>query len=90
MMPFTHYIIFGEQKTGLTPEESRKAWSDYEKSLKKLNLKMLGPFGPFGVSEDTAIILEGTLESFEKYIGSEAMQKCPSLKNRTISLWKES
>ncbi len=85
---FTHYVIFGEDKPYKDMVEYKKAWADYEKALKKYNLKMVGPFGPFGVSEGAAVILEGSISDFEKYIGSEAMEKAPMTKARTISLWK--
>ena len=87
-MPFTHYIIFGNAKTQMTQEESRKAWSEFGQALQKYNLKMTGPFGPFGVSEGGAFILEGSVGDFERYIGSEAFAKCPLKDTRTVSLWK--
>ena len=87
-MPFTHYIVFGDTKTQMTQEEAKKAWAEYGRALKKHNMKMTGPFGPFGVSEGIAFILEGSYADFEKYIGSDAFQKCPIMNTRTISLWK--
>jgi hypothetical protein len=87
-MVFTHYLIFGDDKKVLTVEEDKKAWGEYSKALQKVNLKLTGPFGPFGVKEGAAFILEGTIENFEKYIGSEAFGKCPLTNVRTISLYK--
>jgi len=87
-MPFTHYIVFGNDKRQMNQEEDKKAWSEYGQALKKYNLKLTGPFGPFGVPEGGAFILEGSYCDFEKYIGSEAFNKCPLTNTRTISLWK--
>ncbi|OGD56635.1 hypothetical protein A3K78_01945 [Candidatus Bathyarchaeota archaeon RBG_13_52_12] len=87
-MGFTHYLIFGDAKKALTMEESKKAWAEYSKALVKNNLKLMGPWGPFGEKEGVAFMLEGTIKNFESYINSEAWQKCPIINTRTISLWK--
>jgi len=64
-----------------------KAWGDFKEALKQHNLKMKGPFGPFGVKEGSCFILEGDVYDFGKYVGSEVFQKCPIDKTRTISLF---
>jgi hypothetical protein len=87
-MPFTHYIVFGEAKAEMADVDPTKAWTEYKEALKKHNLKLLGPFGPFGVKEGSCFILEGSYAAFEGYIGSEAMQKCPLDRSRTVSLFK--
>ncbi|MCW4012663.1 MAG: hypothetical protein NWF07_06695 [Candidatus Bathyarchaeota archaeon] len=87
-MPFTHYIIFGETKAEMADTDPSKAWKEFKEALKKNNLKMIGPFGPFGVKEGNCFILEGSFADFEGYIGSEAMTKCPLDRSRTISLFK--
>ena len=85
---FTHYLIFGDTKAQRTLEENKKVWAEYRQALVKHNLKLMGPFGPFGAKEGVVFILEGTIGNFEGYINSEAMQKCPITNTRTISLWK--
>jgi hypothetical protein len=87
-MPFTHYVIFGEAKAEMVDADPTKAWTEYKEALKKHNLNMLGPFGPFGVKEGSCFILEGSHVDFEDYIGSDAMSKCPIDRTRTISLFK--
>ena len=86
-MGFSHYLIFGDAKKVLTTEEAKKAWGEYGKALQKVSLKLTGPWGPFGVKEGVAFMLEGTVENFEKYIASEAFVKCPITNTRTISLY---
>lgn len=86
-MAFTHYIVFGELKAEMADVDSSKAWGDFKEALKELNLKMMGPFGPFGVKEGSCFILKGEVTDFGKYVGSEVFQKCPIDKTRTISLF---
>jgi hypothetical protein len=50
-------------------------------------LKLTSPWGPYGVKEGVAFMLEGTVEDFEKYIASEAFGKSPITNTRTISLY---
>ena len=87
-MTYTHYMIFGEPKQALSQEESKKAWADFEEALKKNNLKLKGPWGPFGAPEGVSFMLKGSIGDFESYIGSETWQKCPITKTRTVSLYK--
>ena len=87
-LPFTHFIVFGEAKTAMTNDEATKAWKEYKEALKKNNLKLMGPFGPFGAPEGSCFILEGSNTDFEGYVGSDAMAKCPLNKTRTTSLFK--
>jgi len=86
-MPFTHWMIFGQQKEGVTTDTAPKEWADFKKALKDINLEMMGPWGPFGVPEGRAYMLKGKNADFEKYIGSDVWQKCPIEKSRTVSLY---
>jgi hypothetical protein len=86
-MPFTHWMIYGQPKKTLTADEAKKAWGEFEEALKGVNMKMIGPWGPFGVPEGMSFMLEGKNADFEKYFYSEAFQKCPIEKTRTISLF---
>lgn len=81
-------MIYGVAKQpNATADDNKKAWGEFKKALEGINLKMAGPWGPFGVSEGSSFMLKGTNEDFEKYIGSDAMQKCPIEKTRTVSLF---
>ena len=86
-MGFTHYMIFGEPKQSMSPEEAKKAWGKFAEALKEYNLKMKGPWGPLGVPEGGCFLLKGSYGDFEKYVGSDAWQKCPIGKTRTITLY---
>ena len=86
-MPFTHYMIYGQPKKTTTPETAKKAWEEYAKALKANNLKMKGPWGPFGAPEGMSFMLKGTMSDFENYVGSDAWLKCPIEKTRTLSLF---
>jgi hypothetical protein len=86
-MPFTHWMIFGQAKEGVTTDTAPKAWAEFKKALEATNLEMMGPWGPFGVPEGMCYMLKGKNTDFEKYIGSDAWQKCPIEKSRTISLF---
>ena len=35
-------------------EAAPKAWADFKKALKAVNLELMGPWGPFGVPEGMA------------------------------------
>ena len=87
-MSFTHWMIFGSQKEGMNPDTAPKAWAEFKEALKGTGLKMKGPWGPFGVPEGACYMLKGNSSDFEKFIGTEAWQKCPIEKTRTISLFK--
>ena len=67
-MSFTHYIVFGEPKTEIADVEPSKAWGDFKEALKGYNLKLMGPFGPFGVKEGSCFILMGEVTDFGKYV----------------------
>jgi hypothetical protein len=86
-MPFTHWMIFGQPKKAYTQDEAKKTWGEFKKALKEGKLELMGPWGPFGVPEGMSFMLKGKNADFEKYIGSEAWQKCPLEKTRTISLF---
>jgi len=86
-MPFTHWMIFGQAKEGVTTDTAPKAWAEFKKALEATNLEMMGPWGPFGVPEGMCYMLKGKNTDFEKYIGSDTWQKCPIEKSRTISLF---
>jgi hypothetical protein len=86
-MPFTAYMIYGEAREPMTPEEAKKKWGEFKEALKPHNLKMKGPWGPFGVPEGSCFLLMGKGKDFEAYIGSETWQKCPIWKTRTVSLF---
>ncbi len=86
-MSFTHYLVFGELKAEMADVDQSKAWGDFKEAIKEHNLELMGPFGPFGVTEGSCFILKGEVTDFGKYIGSETFQKCPIDKTRTISLF---
>jgi len=71
-------MIYGQPKEGVTTETAPKAWTDFKKALKNVNLEMMGPWGPFGVPEGMAYMLKGKNADFEKY---------PIEKSRTVSLY---
>jgi hypothetical protein len=86
-MPFTHWMIYGQPKEGINPDTAAEAWAEFKEALKGVNLKMAGPWGPFGVPEGMSFMLKGKNADFEKYIGSDVFQKCPIGKSRTVSLF---
>jgi hypothetical protein len=86
-MSFTHYIVFGEPKTEMADIDPSKSWGDFKEAIKKHNLELMGPFGPFGVKEESCFILKGEVTDFGKYIGSDAFKKCPIDRTRTVSLY---
>ena len=80
-------MIYGEAKKTMSLEVAKKAWDEFAEALKAHNLKMTGPWGPFGTPEGNCFMLKGSYGDFEKYIGSDAWQKCPIEKMRTVSLF---
>ena len=86
-MPFTHWMIFGQPKEGVNPDTAPKAWAEFRELLKGVNLKMAGPWGPFGVPEGMSFMLKGKNADFEEYINSGLFQKSPIEKTRTVSLF---
>jgi hypothetical protein len=86
-MPFTHWMIYGRQKEGINPDTAPKAWAEFKEALKEVNLKMAGPWGPFGVPEGGAFMLKGKNADFEKYVTSQIFRKCPLENTRTVSLF---
>jgi len=87
-MPFTHYVVYGHAKKQKTQEEAKKAWSEFEEALKDHNLKLKFWGSPWGVPEGNVYILKGSYGDYEGFIGSDAWQKCPIERTRTISLYK--
>jgi len=86
-MPFTHFMVFGEAKAEMADVDPTKAWTEFKEAIKAHNLKLMGPFGPFGAPEGSCFILKGSNTDFEGYIGSDAMANCPLDRTRTISLF---
>jgi hypothetical protein len=58
-IPFTHWMIYGQPKEGMNPDTAPKAWAEFKEALKGVNLKMAGPWGPFGVPEGISFMLKG-------------------------------
>jgi hypothetical protein len=77
----------GEPKQPMNQEEAKKAWGEFAEALKGYNLKMKSPWGLFGVPEESCYMLKGSYGDFEKFILSDAWQKCPIGKTRTITLY---
>ena len=84
MAGFSHYIIYGNEKEGTTPEDYVK----FGKAVEKLGLKLEFNGGPFGVSEGSVIVLKGPIASYEKLMGdTETFSKFPITNNRTVTVY---
>ena len=80
-------MIYEESKQTMNLKDAKKAWDEFAEALKAHNLKMKGPWGPFRTPEGNCFMLKGSNSDFENYIGSDAWQKCPIEKTRTVSLF---
>lgn len=84
MPGFEYYIIYGNEKEGVTSEDYEK----FGKAIEKHGLKMQFRGGPFGVSEGSVIVLKGSMTSFEKlFQDSETFNLFPITNNRTVSVY---
>ena len=84
MPAFEYYIIYGNEKEGVTSKD----YEQFGKAVEKHGLKLVFRGGPFGVSEGSVMLLKGHITGFEKlFQDSETFNLFPITNNRTVSVY---